>query len=396
MLDHDKARNAIREERFSAWLFHNVFHRDEIADLVLAVNPEKKNTRPWVCVLSLDRRPVKIVHRIEASILDHVPGETLLYYTREEFREALRSALPAGGKVAADYSPTIPVGSFLDHGAALLLRSLGADIVPAEGLVARYLGGLDEKGRASHEAAARVLYAAVADAWTRLSLLAGKGGAVSEGEVSGWIAETLGGAGLTSDGPPVVGAGIHTADPHFGPEGRGSIMKPGDVVQFDVWARLPDPGAVYADISWVGVLASMPSPEQQRTFEAVREAREAAIQLIEQRLAAGQRVSGADADRAARAVLAQRGFEAQVRHRTGHSIGGRVHGYGVNLDSVEFPDERSLADGACFSVEPGVYGDRFGMRTEVDCVIHGGRLLVTGGTRQEALLTLGGERVRHR
>jgi hypothetical protein len=55
MLNLDRARAAIQGEGLSAWLFHNVFHRDEIADLVLGVTPHKKNTRPWVCVVSLDR-----------------------------------------------------------------------------------------------------------------------------------------------------------------------------------------------------------------------------------------------------------------------------------------------------------------------------------------------------
>jgi Xaa-Pro aminopeptidase len=395
MLD-EKARNAIREEGLSAWLFHNVFHRDDIADLVLGVSPERKNTRPWVCVLFPDRPPVKIVHAIEAGILQHLPGETIRYSARDEFREALRRALPAGGRVAADYSPNIPVGSFLDHGTALLLRSLGADLVPAEGLVARYLGGLDDAGRASHEAAGRVLYAAVADAWTRLCATIAEEKAVAEGDVSGWIGEVLARAGLVSDAPPVVGAGAHTADPHYGPEGAGAAIKAGDLVQFDVWARSPDPAGVYADISWVGVLARSASAEQEGMFAAVRDARDAAISLIQGRLAAAQRVSGADADRAARAVLEQRGLADLVRHRTGHSIGGRVHGYGVNLDSVEFPDERALSDGACFSVEPGVYGTGSGMRTEVDCIIHDGRLTVTGGERQAALLTLSGTHVRNR
>jgi len=88
-------------------------------------------------------------------------------------------------------------------------------------------------------------------------------------------------------------------------------------------------------------------------------------------------------------VLVARGFADSIRHRTGHSIGTRVHGYGVNLDSVEFPDERLLTEGACFSVEPGVYGDQQGLRSEIDCLIHDGRLHVSGTGRQTRLLTIG-------
>jgi Xaa-Pro dipeptidase len=396
MLNLDRARKAIREEGLSAWLFYNVFHRDEIADLVLGMNPRKKNTRPWVCIVSLDRPTQKIVHRIEASILDDVPGDTTSYHTREEFRQALLRALPRSGRVGADWSAGIPVGSFLDHGTALLLLSLGADLAPSDGLVPRYLGALDDTGRTSHEEAAAVLYDAVESAWHGIRSAFAARRPLTEGEVSGWIAEKLEKAGLESDGPPVVGAGVHTADPHFGPEGKGDLIRPGDVVQFDVWARGREPGSVYADISWVGVCAAEPTAAQAAMFEAVREARDAAVALLEERLSAGRPVSGADADRAARAVLIAHGFEQDIKHRTGHSIGGNVHGFGVNLDSVEFPDERPLGEGACFSVEPGVYRGAFGMRTEIDCIIHEGRLVVTGKERQRGLLTLGDTNVRRR
>jgi len=99
-------------------------------------------------------------------------------------------------------------------------------------------------------------------------------------------------------------------------------------------------------------------------------------------------VSGADVDGAARAALVKAGFEELIKHRTGHSIGTRVHGFGVNLDSVEFPDNRALTDGALFSIEPGLYREDFGMRTEIDCLIHDGRAMVTGGQRQTELLTV--------
>jgi Xaa-Pro aminopeptidase len=390
MPDLDTARKALREEGLSAWLFCNVFHRDEIADAVLGVPRSASNSRPWVCVLFAEDRPArKIVHRIEAGILDHVRGESVSYHTREEFLRALRTALPAGGRTAADYSPNIPVGSFLDHGTALLVRSLGVDLVPAEALVARCLGSLDAEGIRSHHAAAAVLYAAVASSWERLSREVRAGRAVTEGDVREWISSTLSASGLESDGPPIVGAGRNTSDPHFSAAGRGARVEQGDVVQFDVWAKEGTPGAVYADISWVGVCAASPTAQQVGVFQAVRDAREAAVSLLQTRLGADTPVTGADLDRAARAVLIERGFQDGIRHRTGHSIGTRVHGFGVNLDSVEFPDDRQIPHGACVSIEPGIYLEEFGMRTEIDCIRAGQRLVVPGPGPQSTLLTTG-------
>jgi Xaa-Pro dipeptidase len=393
MLKIEKPLTAVREERLSAWLLFNVFHRDEIADILLDVPRERTNTRPWVGILFPDKPPIKIIHRIEASILDHVPGQTILYSTREEYTAALARSLPRGGIVAGDYSQTIPVGSFLDHGTALLVESCGCKLVPAENLVARCLGTLDPEGAASHAEAAVVLYSAVREAWdlvkSRFADERSGAHALYEGELRDLISRVFSDAGLVTDGPPMVAFGAHSSDPHYSIQGPGAAVRAGEVIQLDIWARKDLPGAVYADISWVGVAAREPTPEQERAFNAVASAREEAIAVLTRGLSEGRSVRGAEVDAAARGKLAALGYGDFIRHRTGHSIGGRVHGFGVNLDSAEFPDTRVIPEGACFSIEPGVYLPGFGMRTEIDCLIRGGKLEITGGKRQQALLVLG-------
>jgi hypothetical protein len=391
MLEIEKPRAAIREAGLSAWLLVNVFHRDEIADSVLDVPTERTNTRPWVCLLFPEGKPLKIVHRIEASILDHVPGQTIQYSTREEFKAALSRCLPQGGTVAADFSQTIPVSSFLDHGTALLAEAYGCRLVSAENLVAKCLGTLGPEGFRSHDEAAAVLYTAVGEAWRHVrKRLGGRGvGDLREGELRDLIMRIFVDSGLVTNGPPIVATGLHSSDPHYAVQGAGAAIASGDVIQFDMWAKKESPGAVYADISWVGVAASEASVDQRRAFDAVVKAREAAISTLAVGLAGGKAVRGADVDAAARGTLSALGYGDFLRHRTGHSIGVRVHGFGVNLDSVEFPDDRIITDGACFSVEPGVYLSDFGMRTEINCVIRDGKLQVTGRERQQALLVLG-------
>jgi Xaa-Pro aminopeptidase len=392
MLDIEKPRTALREEGLAAWLLCNLFHRDEIADLVLEVPARSTNTRPWVCLLFRDRPPVKIVHRIEASILDHVPGETLLYSTRDEYTSALLTVIPAGSEVAADFSSVIPVGSFLDHGTALLMQDSGCRLLPAENLVARCLGTLDDEGRRSHSKAASVLFDAVREAWALVvERLGGDGGSrrpLREGEIRDLITSRIVASGLVSDGPPIVGFGVHSSNPHHSVPGAGALISPGDVVQLDMWAKDESPGAVYADISWIGVAARDPSPAQAKAFDAVVRAREAGVETLERGLAQGKGVRGAEVDAAVRHTLVDLGYGDFLRHRTGHSIGRRVHDFGVNLDSVEFPDTRIIPEGACFSIEPGVYLTEFGMRTEIDCWIRDGKLVVTGRERQRALLLL--------
>jgi Xaa-Pro dipeptidase len=388
MLDIDGARTAIREEGLDGWLFLTMQHRDEIADAALDISRESTNTRPWAFLVRAEGEPVRIVHEIEPSILEHLPGPIERYYARGDFHAALARALPPGSRVAAQFSPDIPVGSFLDHGTALMIQALGVTLVSSAGLVARCLGAVDAAGARSHDEAALVLFDAVADAWARIVRAFEARAEVTEAGVRAWVSERLSSAGLVSDAPPLVAAGTNSANPHYAVRGDGAVIRPGDVVQFDVWARQDTAQSVYADISWVGVASPRPSEPQREAFAAVVQAREAALWAIGRALAEGRAIRGRDADEAARAVIERLGFGRGLRHRTGHSIGRRVHGYGVNLDCIEFPDDRPLREGACFSVEPGIYLEGFGMRTEVDCSIRNGSLVVTGRERQRALLTL--------
>jgi len=43
-----------------------------------------------------------------------------------------------------------------------------------------------------------------------------------------------------------------------------------------------------------------------------------------------------------------------------------VHGSGANMDNLEVHDERRILPNSCFSIEPGVYLQEFGVRSEVN------------------------------
>ena len=98
-------------------------------------------------------------------------------------------------------------------------------------------------------------------------------------------------------------------------------------------------------------------------------------------------VHGWEVDRAARTVLEQSGYGKHILHRTGHSLGESVHGNGVHLDDYETHDDRRILPGAGFTVEPGLYFDDFGVRTEIN-VFRNDHAVVVSGPRQMALLTL--------
>jgi Xaa-Pro aminopeptidase len=158
------------------------------------------------------------------------------------------------------------------------------------------------------------------------------------------------------------------------------------VLLLDLWGKLPAPGAVYADITWVGFTAASVPDIYVKAFNAARDGRDAAVALVKQRVAAGRDIRGFEVDRACRAVLERAGYGDQFIHRTGHSLGTEVHGNGVHMDDFETHDERRLIPGTGFTIEPGVYTPQFGVRTEINMVIGEREATVSGPLQTEFVL----------
>jgi Xaa-Pro dipeptidase len=88
-------------------------------------------------------------------------------------------------------------------------------------------------------------------------------------------------------------------------------------------------------------------------------------------------------------VLRSAGYGDHILHRTGHSLGdAAVHGNGVNMDDYETHDDRRLLEGTGFTIEPGVYFDDFGVRSEINMIVGRDDAAVTGPL-QTGILALG-------
>ncbi|UCF38922.1 MAG: aminopeptidase P family protein, partial [Acidobacteriota bacterium] len=48
------------------------------------------------------------------------------------------------------------------------------------------------------------------------------------------------------------------------------------------------------------------------------------------------------------------------------NLGAEVHGSGVNFDNLETHDTRTLLPGVGCTIEPGIYLDEFGVRSEIN------------------------------
>ena len=84
--------------------------------------------------------------------------------------------------------------------------------------------------------------------------------------------------------------------------------------------------------------------------------------------------------------IASQGYGQFFVHRTGHSIGQEVHGNGANMDNLETHDERRIVPWTCFSIEPGIYLEKFGVRSEVNVFVEERNARVTGEMQKELVL----------
>ena len=283
------------------------------------------------------------------------------------------------------YSPrnAIMYVSMVDAGTIEVLRELGKTIVSSADLVSRFEAVLTPEQEKSHsEAQSRldpILEAGFREIGRRV-----RSGGTNEYELVQWFQHAMADAGLVWEHGPNVSVNANSSDSHYEPTAeKHSPIRSGDFLLIDIWARLNREGCIFYDITWTGVVDREPKAEEQRVFETVRTARDAAIGKVRQAFAAGKPIAGWEADDAARAVIREAGYAEYFTHRTGHNIANDLHGNGAHLDNLETHDERLLLPHTCFSVEPGIYLKQFGIRSEVNMLTSDREAHVTGRLQTE-------------
>jgi Xaa-Pro aminopeptidase len=121
----------------------------------------------------------------------------------------------------------------------------------------------------------------------------------------------------------------------------------------------------YVDGFWTDITRTYtlgaPEAKQRQVYEAVFEARQAALEAI----APG--VEARTVDEAARSVLAMHGFGEEFKHSTGHGVGFAA--ISANARPQIHPASRERLDpGMVFNVEPAVYLEGYGGVRQCDMV----------------------------
>ena len=381
-------QGALGDADVDGWLLYDFRGTNPIA--LGLVGLEGMLTRRWFVWLPREGAPVAVTHAIEQGPWAAWPAAwgRVVYSGWRELEAAL-GELVGGRRVAMEYSPgdAVPYVDRVPAGVVELVRSRGAEVVTSGELVTRLYATWTPAQLAAHRRIAERVAEIAHEAFARAGAAARTAAPLHEHELQAWILDAFARAGFERpDHGPNVSVGANAANPHYEPHaGHPVPIVEGAVLLIDLWAREPD--VPFADQTWMASVGA-PAPRAVEVWTAVRDARDAAIALLEARIAAGDPVRGAEADVAARAVITERGFGAYFTHRTGHSIDPReLHGAGPHLDDLETREERLLVPGVGFSIEPGVYlPGELGMRSEVNAYVGAGELVVTPAEPQRELL----------
>ena len=381
---------ALREAGHDGWLFYDHHHRDPIAARILGLDEKAHITRRWYYFVPAQGEPRKLVHRIEQGRLDALPGAKAQYSSWQELAAGIEAMMGGARRVAMQYSPNnaIMYVSMVDAGTVEFLRGLGKEIVSSADLVSQFEAVLSEEQMATHAVAQRAIDALLAEGWRemgrRLRPASGGKGALTEFDHVQWLSEAMRRENLIWENGPNVSVNANSSDSHYEPTAeRSAPIREGDFVLIDLWGRLSPAGSVFYDITWTGVVGREPSEREQTVFTTVRNARDAAVALVQFAFAQDRPICGYEADDAARDVIRAAGFGEYFTHRTGHNITDDIHGPGAHLDNLETHDQRRILPHTCFSVEPGVYLPEFGVRSEVNMLTAPGKAWVTGKIQRE-------------
>lgn len=381
-------QQALKAEKLDGWLLYDFHGSNPIAARLLGTaDGGKMTTRRWFYLVPATGEPKALVHAIERKTLDALPGQKTTYAGRQQLDAELTKLLSGVKRVAMEYSRdcAIPYISRIDAGTMELVRNRGIEVESSGDLVQRFEAVWDDYALATHRDASQALYRVKDRAFEEIAKRVRADEAMTEFAIQQQMASWFEEEGLISDSNPVVAAQENAGDPHYLPTARRTRqIRADELVLLDLWAKKKnDPRAVYADITWVGFTGQEIPAETVRAFTAIAEARDAAARLVQESARELHDLRGWQVDRAARQVLEQAGFGEQILHRTGHSLGRDVHGNGVHMDDYESHDDRRLIPGTGFTIEPGLYFDSFGVRTEINMFYGQREALITGPVQTE-------------
>lgn len=372
-MKHKIAINLLKKRNIDAWLIYQSqgtypIGMNPIASEICEIT--ELITRPWFCLLKNNLKlPIWIYQSMESDKFKNVLGKKIDYSSRASLVSILSSILPSQGSIAMEISSkaNIPLLSRVDYGTVKLIQSLTrAKIVSSQDLLGELTSKWGKIGLNAHKEAVCKLNSILDD--TKL-LIKSKLGRITDYQVQKYIESRYEYYKLQSIYHPVVASGKNTGNPHYFPSANKPVtIRNNDILLIDIWGKTNEPKSIYADITTMYFTGKTVPNKISCTWSSLIYSRDAVVKYLQKNVNK-KIIKGSDLDKIARKLIRKTGYEKYFIHRLGHNISSELHGYGPNLDSYETIDNRSLLFDSGYSVEPGIYTSKFGLRSEINIYI---------------------------
>ena len=374
MFDLEVAQKYLSENNLNGWLLYDFQGINSLAHKVLGIKPNA--TRRYYLFISPNSEPKLILSSIDKMQFSFCNFQKLYFSTLNDMTNILRELLSKCQNILMDYSQNcnIPQMSKVDFGTVEYIKSLcNCNIYSSADLFQLAVAKWKDISLNKNLEAANLVSKIKDEAFLYIFESIKSNSTVSEYQVQQFIMSKFKENNLLTEDVPIVAINKNSSDPHYEPSAMiHDNIKRGDWILIDLWAKFQDVDAVFSDITWVGFCGEyeeIPS-EFIEIFEIVKKARDNTVNFLEQNWK--NQPEGWEIDKIARDTIASSGYGKYFIHRTGHSIapGDILHAMSVNLDGYEMLDTRKILPGLGFSIEPGIYLEKFGVRLEINVYIH--------------------------
>ncbi|MBN1212735.1 MAG: aminopeptidase P family protein [candidate division Zixibacteria bacterium] len=372
-MDIQQVQAYLKERGFDGWLLADFHGRNDVAVAFLKLTGIV--TRRSFYFIPAVGEPTALVNPIEVEKFKHLPGDKIICRGYKKLESELKQLLDSHKRVAMEYSPLgrLPYIGLVEAGTIELVKSYGVEIISSADLVASFQARLTDRQIEAHHKAAADLIRIKNGAFAFIAEALNKGSNINEYDVCRFILDAFEKNELTTQFGPNCSVDANAGNPHYEPtQSIRTPIKKGQLILIDMWAKDKSADGVYGDITWMAFAGTKDEiPERyRRIFEILAKARDTAVAFLKENIGTRE-VYGYEVDDACRGVVEKAGFGDYFTHRTGHSITSSEHGPGPNIDNLETEDRRLLQPGHLFSIEPGIYYEDCGFRTEINVLITG-------------------------
>lgn len=175
---------------------------------------------------------------------------------------------------------------------------------------------------------------------------------------------------------PIVAFGKNTSFVHYSPtQNTKRRLKNNTLILLDIWVRLNQPRAPYADMTWMFYYGKQVPINLENIFQKVIRARDLALKKMKRNIRIKLPVVGKEMNQLVRDYFGN--LDVNFKHSLGHSL-GTVSPHGI-YSGFHRRDKKPIIANLAYTIEPGLYfTNRYGFRSEIDVLwLKNGQIIIT-------------------